>query len=56
METAKETGLKPIAYLTYLFERMLNVDFKNKAVNNCQCDELLTAYFATPDNPQRNVV
>lgn len=29
IETAKENGLNPMNYLTYLFERMPNLDFKN---------------------------
>lgn len=29
IETAKENGLIPMNYLTYLFEKMPNVDFKN---------------------------
>lgn len=29
IETAKEIGLNPMNYLTYLFERMPNEDFKN---------------------------
>lgn len=29
VETAKENGLIPMAYLTYLFEKMPNMDFKN---------------------------
>ena len=29
VETAKENGLNPLAYLTYLFEKMPNIDFKN---------------------------
>lgn len=30
IEIAKENGLKPMQYLTYIFERMPNLDFKNK--------------------------
>ena len=30
IETAKENGLNPMNYLSYLFERMPNEDFKNK--------------------------
>jgi transposase len=29
VEAAKENGLNPMKYLTYLFEKMPNVDFKN---------------------------
>ena len=29
IETAKENGLIPMNYLTYLFEKMPNIDFKN---------------------------
>jgi len=29
VETAKENGLNPINYLTYIFEEMPNIDFKN---------------------------
>jgi hypothetical protein len=29
IETAKENGLNPMNYLTYLFEKMPNQDFKN---------------------------
>ena len=29
IETAKENGLNPMKYLTYLFEKMPNLDFKN---------------------------
>ncbi|WP_304595914.1 transposase domain-containing protein, partial [Alicyclobacillus sendaiensis] len=31
VETAKENGLNPTAYLTYLFERMPNMDLKDEA-------------------------
>ncbi len=30
IETAKENNLKPVNYLTYLFEKLPNIDFKNK--------------------------
>lgn len=29
VETAKENGLNPMSYITYLFEKMPNMDFKN---------------------------
>lgn len=29
VERAKENGLKPMNYLTYVFEKMPNIDFKN---------------------------
>ncbi|MBF8378645.1 transposase domain-containing protein, partial [Alicyclobacillus mali] len=31
VETAKENGLNPTAYLTYLFERMPNMDLMDEA-------------------------
>ncbi|MCM1989278.1 transposase domain-containing protein [Oceanirhabdus seepicola] len=30
IETAKENGLKPWQYLTHIFERMPNIDFKTE--------------------------
>ncbi len=32
VETAKENGLDPFAYLTYLFEQMPNIDLKDPNV------------------------
>lgn len=32
METAKENGLNPFAYLTYLLDRLPNVDITNPAM------------------------
>jgi len=31
METAKENGLNPFAYLMYLFERLPNIDIDDEA-------------------------
>jgi hypothetical protein len=32
VETAKENGLNPFSYLTYLFERLPNIDIEDKNV------------------------
>ena len=37
METAKENGLNPFTYLTYLFERLPNINLKDPTA----VDELL---------------
>ena len=31
IETAREDGLNPLAYLTYLFEQLPNIDLKDEA-------------------------
>ena len=46
IETAKENGLNPMNYLSYLFERMPNVDFKN----NLDVFESLFPWGQLPEN------
>jgi len=46
VETAKENGLKPFDYLTYLFERLPNLDTKDKET----LDQLLPWSLALPDS------
>ena len=46
VETAKENNLKPFEYLTYLFEKLPNVDIKNPDV----LDDLLPWSASLPDS------
>ena len=50
VETAKENGLKPFDYLTYIFERLPNVDIKDPSV----LDELLPWSANLPDHCRMN--
>ena len=45
VETAKENGLNPYHYLTYLFEQMPNIDVKDQKA----LDELLPWSKSLPD-------
>ncbi len=57
VETAKENGLNPFTYLTYLFERLPNINLKDPVA----VDELLPwsaavqALYRVPDKPTRPV-
>jgi transposase len=53
VETAKENGLNPFTYLTYLFERLPNIDIKDPS----SIDSLLPWSAALPDHcrvPDKN--
>jgi len=45
VQTAKENGLNPFAYLCYVFERMPNIDINDPAA----LDELLPYSKSLPD-------
>lgn len=42
IETAKENNLNPYNYLTYLFERLQNIDLKDKDMNETKLRLLLS--------------
>ncbi|CCQ95373.1 hypothetical protein CULT_2540001 [[Clostridium] ultunense Esp] len=50
IETAKENNLNPYNYLTYLFERLPNIDLKDKDM----IDQLLPWSAALPSNCRVN--
>lgn len=50
VETAKENGLNPLAYLTYLFERLPNIDIDDEAA----LDELLPWSDSLPPECRAN--